>query len=207
MNASTTIHPVGGFMITSLAVTPEGVIVSYDAPGVGGVFAITNQQFESTGRSINIENSLNRTTRIDGEQLPPGIYRIADIGGLPEHVYDLGSFQIPGNMSMTAPIQPFCEIEIIDTTLRIPGPGKWFIATKRDESRIILPIIRSESQEIVVQNWASMSGFGPNDAKPIMIWVTEQNGDEHPMFPLQPGETRTFIGIRTSYQGLRWAIL
>ncbi len=197
-------------MIRSLAVTPEGIHISYDAPGVGGVFAITNEQYETTGCYITIENKVDITTTIQGDRrLTSGTYRIADIGGLPNKIYDLGSFQIPGPVAQQepVPIQPYSEFEMINDTLRIPGPGKWFIATKLEDSRIILPNIQRDSYEIVINNWASMSGFGPNDAKPIMIWVTEPNGDQHPMFPLQPGETRTFVGIRTLNKSLRWAIL
>ena len=98
------------------------------------------------------------------------------------------------------------EIEIAgERALGPDADGKtWCFASKADGTRLILPPLHRKGQSITLINWASMCGFGPEDAKPLDLMIRQQDGAVTPFFPLQPGESRRFISIRGRDRSLRW---
>ncbi len=101
------------------------------------------------------------------------------------------------------------ELEIVgERALGPDADGKiWFFASKEEGSRLVLPHLHRKGQNLTIVNWASMTGFGPEDAKPIELMIREQDGYVHPFFPLGPGESRRFISIRGLQGNLRWVPL
>ncbi len=98
------------------------------------------------------------------------------------------------------------EIEIAgERALGPDAEGKtWCFASKQEGTRLILPPLHRKGQSITLINWASMCGFGPEDAKPLELLIRQQDGAVTPFFPLQPGESRRFISIRGRDRSLRW---
>jgi hypothetical protein len=98
------------------------------------------------------------------------------------------------------------EIEIMgERALGPDADGKtWCFASKEEGARLILPPLHRKGQSITLINWASMCGFGPEDAKPLELLIRQQDGAVTPFFPLQPGESRRFISIRGRDRSLRW---
>lgn len=98
------------------------------------------------------------------------------------------------------------EIEIAgERALGPDADGKtWCFASKAEGTRLILPPLQRKGQSITLINWASMCGFGPEDAKPLELFIRQQDGAVTPFFPLQPGESRRFISIRGRDRSLRW---
>ncbi len=101
------------------------------------------------------------------------------------------------------------ELEIVgERALGPDADGKvWFFASKEEGTRLVLPHLHRKGQNLTIVNWASMTGFGPEDAKPIELMIREQDGHVHPFFPLGPGESRRFISIRGLQGNLRWVPL
>ncbi len=101
------------------------------------------------------------------------------------------------------------ELEIVgERALGPDADGKiWFFASKEAGTRLVLPHLHRKGQNLTIVNWASMTGFGPEDAKPIELMIREQDGHVHPFFPLGPGESRRFISIRGLQGNLRWVPL
>lgn len=98
------------------------------------------------------------------------------------------------------------EIEIAgERALGPDADGKtWCFASKAEGTRLILPPLQRKGQSITLINWASMCGFGPEDAKPLKLLIRQQDGAVTPFSPLQPGESRRFISIRGRDRSLRW---
>lgn len=98
------------------------------------------------------------------------------------------------------------EIEIAgERALGPDADGKtWCFASKAEGTRLVLPPLQRKGQSITLINWASMCGFGPEDAKPLELLIRQQDGAVTPFFPLQPGESRRFISIRGRDGSLRW---
>lgn len=98
------------------------------------------------------------------------------------------------------------EIEIAgERALGPDADGKtWCFASKAEGTRLVLPPLQRKGQSITLINWASMCGFGPEDAKPLELFIRQQDGAVTPFFPLQPGESRRFFSIRGRDGRLRW---
>jgi hypothetical protein len=101
------------------------------------------------------------------------------------------------------------EIEIMgERALGPDADGRiWCFASKQEDARLILPHLHRKGQNLTIVNWASMTGFGPEDAKPIHLHVRQQDGAVTPFFPLGPGESRRFVSIRGRNGALRWITL
>jgi len=98
------------------------------------------------------------------------------------------------------------EIEIAgERSLGPDADGKtWCFASKAEGTRLILPPLQRKGQNVTLINWASMCGFGPEDAKPLELFIRQQDGAVTPFFPLQSGESRRFFSIRGRDGRLRW---
>jgi hypothetical protein len=128
---------------------------------------------------------------------------------------------MPGQMPGPGPMMPppagillgeeagINELEIVgERALGPDADGKtWFFATKEAGTRLVLPHLHRKGLNLTIVNWASMTGFGPEDAKPIELMIREQDGHVHPFFPLGPGESRRFISVRGLQGNLRWVPL
>jgi hypothetical protein len=130
-------------------------------------------------------------------------------------------FQQPGSAQAPNPMMPppagillgeeagMNEIEIMgERALGPDADGRiWCFASKQEGARLILPHLHRKGQNLTIVNWASMTGFGPEDAKAIHLHVRQQDGAVTPFFPLGPGESRRFVSIRGRNGALRWVPL
>jgi hypothetical protein len=102
----------------------------------------------------------------------------------------------PGDLQLT-------EIEITGTEYRA-ALGTWILATKQDGVTVFLPPLRAKGDSLTITNWSSMSGFGPQDAKPLATCITHPDGNTSPFLTIRPGQSIKFVTIQGRMNNLRW---
>ncbi len=141
--------------------------------------------------------------------VPPASAPMPAPGAMPAFQPGPGPIMPPAASVLLGEEAGMNEIEIAgERALGPDADGKtWCFASKAEGTRLILPPLQRKGQSITLINWASMCGFGPEDAKPLELLIRQQDGAITPFFPLQPGESRRFVSIRGRDGRLRWVPL